>query len=73
QEEIQEYYWDFKLTHDLIELRNLATVARLIVESARYRRESRGLHYNIDCPESASRARDTLVRREPEGIALEAA
>ncbi|MEM6531638.1 MAG: L-aspartate oxidase [Myxococcota bacterium] len=73
QEEIQDYYWDFKLTHDLIELRNLATVARLIIESARYRRESRGLHYNIDCPDSSQLARDTLVRRESKGLALEAA
>ncbi len=51
RDEVRQYYWDFKVTDDLLELRNLVLVADLIVRSARRRRESRGLHYNIDCPE----------------------
>ncbi|WP_394849054.1 L-aspartate oxidase [Pendulispora brunnea] len=64
QEEIGEYYWNYFVTRDLLELRNIATVAQLIVECASARRESRGLHYNIDYPELDPRgARDTVVKR----------
>jgi L-aspartate oxidase len=49
--EIDEYYRNFLITRDLLELRNISTVAGLIVQCARRRKESRGLHYNIDFPE----------------------
>ena len=49
--EVNAYYWNFLLTKDLIELRNLLTTAELIVQCAQYRRESRGLHYTVDYPE----------------------
>lgn len=64
QEEIREYYWAHLVTRDLLELRNIATVAELIVKCAVARRESRGLHYTLDYPDTDPRlARDTLVRR----------
>jgi len=63
-EEIRQYYWDFHVTGDLLELRNIAVVAALVIRCAQLRRESRGLHYNLDCPTPDSDwLRDTVVRR----------
>jgi len=63
QREINQFYWDYKVTPDLIELRNLAQVAELIVESALQRKESRGLHYTLDYPALLPAARDTVLRK----------
>jgi L-aspartate oxidase len=62
--EIRDYYWQYKVTPDLVELRNLADVAALIVECARRRKESRGLHYTLDFPKSDdAQLRDTVLER----------
>jgi len=65
QEEIREYYWNFTVTKDLIELRNIATVAQLIIQCSLARKESRGLHYTIDYPEKNDKKylKDTIIKR----------
>ena len=59
--EIAEYYANYRITNDLIELRNLADVATLIVRCALARKESRGLHYTLDYPDLLDVARDTVL------------
>ncbi|MEO0441852.1 MAG: L-aspartate oxidase [Pseudomonadota bacterium] len=61
REEVEEYYSNFRVTQDLIELRNLIEVADLIVKSALARKESRGLHYITDYPELLPEAMDTVL------------
>jgi L-aspartate oxidase len=61
QEEVADYYGHFRVTPDLIELRNLLQSAELIVKSALHRKESRGLHYTLDYPEQRERAEDTIL------------
>jgi L-aspartate oxidase len=61
RQEIEDYYGNFRVTPDLIELRNLVEVAGLIVRSALARRESRGLHYTLDYPEMLPDAADTVL------------
>jgi L-aspartate oxidase len=65
REEIKAYYWAYRVTSDVIELRNIDTVAALIVECACRRKESRGLHYTLDHPDPVDdpEPHDTIVSR----------
>jgi L-aspartate oxidase len=61
KEEINEYYANFRITRDLLELRNLVEVASLIVNSAMSRKESRGLHHSLDFPDTLPKAVPTVL------------
>ena len=61
--EIDEFYANFKVSHDLIELRTLVVTADLIVRCAMQRKESRGLHFSRDYPETATKGRNTVLKR----------
>ncbi|AXS79813.1 L-aspartate oxidase [Dechloromonas sp. HYN0024] len=65
--EIEEFYANFRVSHDLIELRNLVVTADLIVRCAMQRKESRGLHFSRDFPETVSKAKNTVLRRRRPG------
>lgn len=62
KQEIYEYYSNYRVNPNLLELRNLILVADLIVKSARWRRESRGLHYTLDCPSTYERGFPSVIR-----------
>jgi L-aspartate oxidase len=64
--EIHEYYMEYLVTSDVLELRNIAAVAELIVRSAKMRKESRGLHYTLDYLDMLDKPCDTIIR-DPAG------
>ena len=62
EKEINEYYWNFKIDVTLLELRNMITTAKLVVESSRKRKESRGLHYTLDFPNKLENISTTSIQ-----------
>ncbi len=67
QREIQDYYQNFRVTNNLLELRNLVQVAELIIRCALKRKESRGLHYTLDFPETLAQSRPTVLSPKGNG------
>lgn len=69
RQEIRQYYLDYLVTPDILELRNIADVGELIIRSAQFRKESRGLHYTIDYPEKndMTERHDTVIHDRPGG------
>jgi L-aspartate oxidase len=63
--EIRQYYLEYLVTDDILELRNIADVASLIIRSALSRQESRGLHYTLDYPDKLGQAKDTIISDPP--------
>ena len=62
--EVRQFYWGYRVDSDILELRNLATVASLIVDSAMQRKESRGIHYMLDYPGTKEKfQQDTILRK----------
>ena len=64
EQEVDEYYASFTITKELLELRNLTLVSKLMIDSAQSRKESRGLHFNSDYPSMLSEGRDTVLLPE---------
>jgi len=64
KQEIDEYYSDFKVSNNMLELRNLVCVAQLIVTCAMQRKESRGLHYNVDYPDMLEKPEPSIIQKE---------
>jgi L-aspartate oxidase len=62
ESEINEYYWNFKVDVSLLELRNMITTAKLVVECAMKRKESRGLHFNLDYPNKCTALESSSVK-----------